>query len=94
MSRIKQILDGIFGPEGWWSSGAEGHATEIGFCEVVCFWKPRHPMPLEYGHGENEANGHPLKKEYHYYLVGRAFGVLFWLWCIVPVTIIILKAVI
>jgi len=82
-----------FGPEGIFSDGAEGHAWLIGFCEVVAFWKERQPMPPEYGHEENQANGHPLKKEWHYYGFGRLCGVLFWLWCIIPVFILIIKAV-
>lgn len=77
-----------FGPEGIFSSGQEGHAWLIGFSEVVAFWKMRFDMPSGY-----EANGNPLH-EFHYYCFGRACGVIFWLWCIIPVTIIILKAVI
>jgi len=76
-----------FGPDGIFSSGAEGHAFLIGISEAVCFWKARHPKPMGY-----EANGDPLH-EFHYYYFGRACGILFWLWCIIPVTIIILKVV-
>ena len=77
-----------FGPEGIFSSGQEGHAFLIGRSEVVCFWRPRHDVPEGY-----EANGNPFK-EYHYYAFGRACGVIFWLWCIIPVFILIIKAVI
>ena len=85
--RIVDFFEKTFGPDGLFSSGQEGHAFLIGISETVAFWGARHPMPLGY-----EANGNPLY-EYHYYMFGRACGVLFWLWCIVPVTILILKAV-
>ena len=76
-----------FGPEGIFSSGQEGHAFLIGITEVVAFWLPRFSMPVNY-----EANGNPLH-EFHYYMFGRACGVIFWLWCIIPVFILILKGV-
>ena len=76
-----------FGPEGIFSDGAEGHAWLIGFCEVVAFWKPRNEIPVDY-----EANGDPFH-EWHYFAFGRACGILFWLWCIIPVFILIIKAV-
>ena len=84
-----ELLKKTFGPDGIFSTGTEGHAFLIGISETVAFWKPRHDMPAEYGHEENEADGHPLKKEYHYYLFGRACGVLVWIGLIA-----LLKAVI
>lgn len=92
MSWLKKIgfinfLIKTVGPDGIFSSGQEGHAFLIGISETVAFWRPYHPVPHDY-----VANGSPFK-EYHYYKFGRACGVLFWLWCIAPVTIIILKAV-
>ena len=92
MSWLKKIgfidfLIKTFGPDGIFSSGQEGHAFLIGWAEAVCFWRPRFKMPEDY-----VANGNPLH-EYHYLMFGRAMGVLFWLWCIIPVTILILKAV-
>jgi len=49
----------------------EIHAFELGVSEVICPMKARFPMPMKY---EN-----PLEEEYHYYMVGRVFGILFWL---------------
>jgi hypothetical protein len=48
------------------NSPDELHAFIIGFFEVLCPWKPRYSMPLEYP-------SH-LKGEYHYYLTGRGIG--------------------
>jgi len=72
-----------FGPEGIFSSGQEGHAFLIGICEVVCPWKPRWDMPSDY-----QANGNPLH-EYHYYMFGRAAGILGWITtgCVIKVTL-------
>ena len=83
-----EFLKKTFGPDGIFSSGAEGHAFLIGISETVAFWKARHECPSDY-----IANGCPFK-EYHYFQFGRACGVIFWLWGIVPVFILILKAVI
>jgi len=52
----------------------ELHAFLIGLFEVLCPWKPRYPMPLEYPS--------PLKGEYHYYLAGRALGFIALIWVI------------
>ena len=76
-----------FGPDGIFSSGAEGHAFLIGISEVIAFWKPRFGMPEDY-----EANGNPLH-EYHYYMFGRFCGAIFWLFVIAPLLILVLKAV-
>jgi hypothetical protein len=78
-----EFLRKTFGPEGLFSSGQEGHAFLIGFSEVICPWKPRWDMPANY-----QANGNPLQ-EYHYYMWGRAVGILFWLTigCVIKATL-------
>jgi len=48
----------------------EWHAFVIGWCEVICPWHSRFPMPIDYHN--------PMIEEFHYYLVGRAFGVATW----------------
>ena len=70
---IFEFLRQTFGKEGLFSSGQEGHAFLIGICEVICPWKPRWDMPVDY-----QANGNPLE-EYHYYMFGRAMGIVVWL---------------
>ena len=70
---IFEFLRQTFGTEGLFSSGQEGHAFLIGICEVICPWKPRWDMPVDY-----QANGNPLE-EYHYYMFGRAMGIVVWL---------------
>lgn len=47
-------------------TGEELHAFLIGFFEVLCPWRPRWLMSLDYDS--------PLKGEYHYYLAGRGIG--------------------
>jgi len=49
----------------------EWHAFVEGFCEVLCPWPARY----------NNADSCPdcLKGEYHYYMFGRAIGVIAWL---------------
>lgn len=53
------------------NTGDEKHAFVIGWSEVICFWRPRYGMPVMYKN--------PLNDEFHYYIAGRAFGVLTWL---------------
>jgi hypothetical protein len=49
----------------------EWHALVNGFSEVLCPWPPRHkPSP------ENEKD---IADEYHYYMWGRALGILAWI---------------
>jgi hypothetical protein len=48
------------------STGEEWHAFLIGFFEILCPWPPRHSI-------------NPINSEYHYYLGGRASGVLAWI---------------
>jgi len=58
----------------------EWHAFVIGFCEVLCPWPPRYHDPLQWPQS--------VKDEYHYYVFGRALGVIAWL-----IIAIIIKAV-
>ena len=60
------------------STPQERHALVIGLCEVVCPWPPRwrcERLPLLSLRGVAEA----ISQEYHYYLIGRALGVVSWL---------------
>jgi len=53
----------------------EWHSWVIGFSEVICPWRPMLTKPekeLEY-----------VKKEWHYYMFGRASGVFAWLGIII-----------
>jgi hypothetical protein len=50
----------------------EWHALVIGFCEVIAPWHPN------YYTIDAELN-HALSAEHHYYMFGRALGVLAWL---------------
>ena len=80
---IWEFIRKTFGPEGLFSSGQEGHAFLIGLCEVICPSKPRWDMPSDY-----QANGNPLN-EYHYYMFGRAVGILAWITtgCVIKVVL-------
>ena len=49
----------------------EWHAFVEGFCEVLCPW------PARYQPSEELLND--LKGEHHYYVFGRAIGVVAWL---------------
>jgi hypothetical protein len=49
----------------------EWHALVEGFCEVLCPWPARHGLS---GQLLND-----LKKDHHYYMFGRALGILAWL---------------
>ena len=51
---------------------AEVHALTQGFCEVLCPWPPRRPLMSEHKAKE-------VQDEHHYYMLGRALGVLAWL---------------
>jgi hypothetical protein len=50
----------------------ELHAFTIGICEAICPWPPRFK-------GMPDITCVDLKKEYHYYMLGRAAGVCLWL---------------
>jgi len=84
---IVQFLIKTFGPDGIFSSGQEGHAFLIGISEVVCPWHPYWDMPADY-----QANGNPLH-EYHYYMFGRACGIVFWLFVIIPCFVLVMRAI-
>ena len=77
-----EFLKKTFGSEGILSSWQERHAFLIGICETVAFLKPRWDMPPDYEAWVKQADthkpGNPLY-EYHYYMFGRACGVIFWL---------------
>jgi len=73
-TRFCEFWHKTFGPDGLFSSGAEGHAFLIGICEVVAFTRARYDMPADY-----QADGKPLTAEYHYYSFGRAMGVILWI---------------
>jgi hypothetical protein len=49
----------------------EWHALVEGFCEVLCPWPPRRFI--------SEENEKDIASEYHYYMFGRAIGVIAWL---------------
>ena len=67
-------------PSTFLSTHEEWHALVIGSFEVLCPWKPRQrPSTVVDG---------ILNQEYHYYLFGRALGVIAWL-----IIAIIIKAV-
>ena len=60
-----------FNPRGFIDTHQEWHALVNGFSEVLCHWPPRHkPSP------ENEKD---IADEYHYYMWGRALGILAWI---------------
>ena len=95
--KIKEFFEKTFGPEGLFSSGQEGHAFLIGISEVVAFCKPRWDMPKDYEawlpvrknfNGELKP-GNPLY-EYHYYMFGRACGVLVWIGLAALIKVVIL----
>ena len=56
----------------------EWHAFVEGFCEVLCPWPPRHKSM----HKDLRKQ---IVSEYHYYMFGRAAGVIAWL--IIAITI-------
>jgi len=53
------------------STSEEWHAFIIGFFEVLCPWPERQPMKDDYFFR--------IENEHHYYLGGRASGVIAWL---------------
>ena len=59
-------------PSTFLSTHEEWHALVIGFSEVICPWLPRFK-------GISEEQLTLLVKEYHYYVFGRAVGVIAWL---------------
>ena len=59
-------------PRQFLSEAEELHALVIGACEILCPFPPRHPTMT---HDQAAA----LVKEYHYYMLGRALGILAWI---------------
>jgi len=59
-------------PSTFLSTHQEWHAFVNGFCEVLCPWPPRHKSM----HRNLQKQ---IASEYHYYLFGRAIGVIAWL---------------
>jgi hypothetical protein len=49
----------------------EWHAFVEGFCEVLCPWPARYQL--------SEELLNDLKGDHHYYMFGRAIGVIAWL---------------
>ena len=54
------------------STPEEWHAFVEGLCEVLCPWPPQHKSV----HKELRKQ---IASEYHYYMFGRAIGVIAWL---------------
>ncbi len=48
----------------------EWHALVEGFCEVICPWPARRPI--------SEQLTRDIADEHHYYMLGRALGILAW----------------
>jgi hypothetical protein len=59
-------------PSTFLSTHQEWHAFVFGFCEVLCPWPPRHKSMRENLRKQ-------ITAEYHYYMFGRAMGVIAWL---------------
>jgi hypothetical protein len=69
----------------------ELHALVIGLCEVLCPWPPRVRIPpsdsgsqtrtrtTDTDPGEGDNLNRTIRSEYHYYVLGRALGVIAWL---------------
>jgi len=53
------------------STSEEWHAFLVGFFEVLCPWPERQPMKDDYFFR--------IENEHHYYLGGRASGVIAWI---------------
>jgi len=68
-------------PSTFLSTHDEWHSLVIGFLEVLCPLPPRHSI-----NSTNSTNS--INSEYHYYVFGRAMGVIAWL-----IIAIIIKAV-
>ena len=75
MARLSANHDGGFlkgiNPSAFLDCYQEWHALVESFCEVLCPWPAKHPP--------NEELLTDLKGDHHYYMFGRALGVLGWL---------------
>ena len=60
-----------FNPRNFLDTYQEWHALVEGFCEVMCPWPARHPLT-----GQLLDD---LQADHHYYMFGRALGILAWL---------------
>ena len=69
MTRWEQIKKGL---RTFLSTGEEWHASVIGFCEILCPWPPRRNIITQ-----QDVNA--PQEEYHYYVFGRAMGVIAWI---------------
>jgi hypothetical protein len=58
-------------PSTFLNTYVEWHAFVNGLCEVLCPWPPRHLI--------SEGLQQQIASEYHYYVFGRALGVIAWL---------------
>jgi len=80
-ARSRTFFAGIE-PKELFSTPEEWHAFLIGFFEILCPWPPwvRIPSPSTgEGKGEGDNPSETVSTEYHYYLGGRACGVLAWI---------------
>jgi hypothetical protein len=67
-TRLKQIAEGL---KTFIDTCEEWHAVVEGFCEVICPW------PARYHPSHQLLND--LRAEHHYYMFGRALGILGWI---------------
>lgn len=58
-------------PRQFLNTTEERHALVIGLCEVLCPWPP-------YFKGMPTHECTDLKLEFHYYMLGRALGIMAW----------------
>ena len=86
-----EFLKGV-NPSSFLSTREEWHALVIGFYEVLCPWPPRHRY-VHAGLWVPEELEEQIVSEYHYYMFGRAIGVIAWL-IIAPITIGIIGKII
>lgn len=62
----------MINPKDFLNTAPELHALTHGICEVICPWPP-------FRKAMSEERAKQLQAEYHYYLLGRATGVIAWL---------------
>jgi len=67
-------------PKQFLSEAEELHALVIGLSEIVAFWPSWVYRPTR---GLKAT----LTKEYHYYMLGRILGVIFWIILILTITL-------
>lgn len=58
-------------PREFMNTTEELHAFTHGICEIICPWPP-------YRRSMSRARNEEFRAEYHYYLLGRAAGILAW----------------